>query len=78
MIKDVNYLKQPSQMVRLGGTRLGSARLTDKVYYKEVYFHLVHPVWIKKFSLCIVRPVVTWVQTLNKSGRGPTLMESYH
>jgi len=27
-------------------------------------FHLLHPVWFKKFILCIVRPLVTWVQTL--------------
>jgi len=33
--------------------------LMDNVYYKEVQFDLLYPVWFKKFILRIVRPVVT-------------------
>jgi len=54
MIKDVK-LKQPSQMVRLKGTRFWSFKVMDKVFCKEVYFHLLHPVWFKKLILCIIR-----------------------
>jgi len=39
----------------------------DKVYYKEVHFDLLYPRWIKKFIFLIVRPVVTWAQSLKKS-----------
>jgi len=58
MIKGVN-LKQLNLIVRLGGTRMRSAGLMDKVYYMEVFFYLLYPVWLKKFILHIVRPVVT-------------------
>jgi len=34
-----------------------SAGLMDKVYYKEVYFDLLYPVWFKKLLLHIVRAV---------------------
>jgi len=60
MIKDAN-LKQPSHIVRFGGTRLGSSGLMDKVYYKEFYFDLLFPMWFKKFILRLVKPVVTQV-----------------
>jgi len=49
--------------VRLGGTRMRYTGLMDKVYYKELYFDLLYPVWLKKFILFIDRPVVTWVQS---------------
>jgi len=57
-------LWQPSQVLNLEETTMGSAGLMDKVYYKEIYFDLLYPIWFKKFILRIVRPVVTWVQTL--------------
>jgi len=41
--------------------------LMAKVYYKEVSFDLLYPVWFKKFILRIVRPVVTWVQSFKKN-----------
>jgi len=41
---------------------MGSTGLMDKVYYKEVYFDLLYPVWIKKLIFRIVRPIVTWLQ----------------
>jgi len=40
-----------------------SARLIDKVYYKEVRFDLLFPVRFNKFILRIVRPVITWLQS---------------
>jgi len=60
MFKDIN-LQQPSQIVRLEGTIKGYTKLMDKVYYKEVYFDLLYPIWFKKFILHIVGLVVTWV-----------------
>jgi len=39
----------------------------DKVYYKEVHFDLLYPMWS---ILRLVRPVVKWVQVLKKSRRG--------
>jgi len=41
---------------------MGSAGLIDKVYYMEVHFNLLCPVWFKKFILRIVGPVATWMQ----------------
>jgi len=43
----------------------------EKVYYKEVYFALLHPVWFKKFISRIVMRVVTWVQSSKKIQADP-------
>jgi len=67
-IKGVN-LQQLSQIVRLGGIWLRSTRMMDKVYYKEVCFYLLYPMWFNKFIFRIVRPVVTWVRSFKKTYR---------
>jgi len=41
---------------------MGYTGLMDKVYYKEVHFDLLFPMWFKKLILCVVRPVATWMQ----------------
>jgi len=38
---------------------MGYTGLMDKVYYKEVHFDLLFPMWFKQIILHIVRSVVT-------------------
>jgi len=56
---------------------MGYTGLMDKVYYKEVHFDLLFPVWFKKFILCIVIPVVTRVQSFKKKIRAWAELEPH-